>query len=151
MFCPSCRDEFRAGFTHCARCQVDLVEDLAQLESDEPKTISPLPQAPMVMVDYCGFFSMREAAHAREQLRRQRIRTEIVLREPPDVDWDAPPQDEYWLRVDASRATDVQKLMEQAEGGVPAASSGTFACSECGGDVAEAESFCPACGARFDE
>ena len=70
---------------------------------------------------------------------------------PPDVDWDAPPKDEYWLRVDASRSAEVQKLMDAAEGSAPAAQSGTFACSECGADVAEAENFCPSCGARFDD
>ena len=111
MFCPTCRDEFRAGFTRCERCQVDLVDDLSQLESAQSRTKTPPPQAPVVMADYCGFFSMQEAAQARELLRRERILTEIVLREPPDPDWDAPPQDEFWLRVDASRAQEVQKLM----------------------------------------
>ena len=28
MFCPNCRDEFRPGFTHCAKCNVDLVDEL---------------------------------------------------------------------------------------------------------------------------
>jgi len=103
------------------------------------------------MVDFCGFFSMQDAGHAREQLRRQRIPTEIVLREPPDADWDAPPQDEFWLRVDASRVKEVQTVIESLDGeNPPAERGGTFACSECGQDVAEEESFCAKCGARFD-
>ena len=89
MFCPTCRDEFRAGFTRCERCQVDLVNDLSELDAARSKTKTPPLQAPVVMADYCGFFSMQEAAHAREQLRRERIFTEIVLREPPDPNWDA--------------------------------------------------------------
>ena len=28
MFCPECKAEFRFGFTHCADCDVDLVETL---------------------------------------------------------------------------------------------------------------------------
>ncbi|MFZ0739465.1 MAG: hypothetical protein WCA98_07205 [Candidatus Acidiferrales bacterium] len=28
MFCPECKAEFRLGFTHCADCDVDLVETL---------------------------------------------------------------------------------------------------------------------------
>jgi hypothetical protein len=28
MFCPQCRAEYRPGFSHCADCDVDLVEDL---------------------------------------------------------------------------------------------------------------------------
>jgi rubrerythrin len=103
------------------------------------------------MADYCGFFTMREAAHAREQLRRERILTEIVLREPPDPDWDAPPRDEFWLRVDASRAQEVQKLMQSIEGAPQQEQGGTFACSECGHEVADEANTCPSCGARFDE
>jgi hypothetical protein len=29
MFCPNCGIEYRAGFTHCNDCDVDLVEELA--------------------------------------------------------------------------------------------------------------------------
>lgn len=151
MFCPSCRDEFRAGFTYCERCQVDLVDDLAEIDAARSRTKTPPPQAPVVMADYCGFFSMREAASAREQLRRERILTEIVLREPPDPDWDAPPQDEFWLRVDASRAREVQKVMESVDSLPPQEQGSTVACSECGTEVAESENFCSGCGARFDE
>jgi hypothetical protein len=28
MFCPNCKAEYRAGFTHCVDCDVDLVADL---------------------------------------------------------------------------------------------------------------------------
>jgi len=30
MYCPHCRTEYRAGFTHCTDCDVDLVWDLPQ-------------------------------------------------------------------------------------------------------------------------
>jgi len=151
MFCPTCRDEFRAGFTRCERCQVDLVDDLSELDAARPRTKTPPPQAPVVMADYCGFFSMQEADQARELLRSERISTEIVLREPPDPDWDAPPKDEFWLRVDASRAREVQKLMESIDAAPSQVQEATFACSECGTDVAESENACPECGARFDD
>jgi hypothetical protein len=150
MFCPSCRDEFRPGFTRCERCQEDLVDDLSQVESDRAAAPAPAPRESVAMIDYCGFFSLEEAAQARALLRRHRIRTEIVLREPPDLDWDAPPKDEFWLRVDASRGREVQKLVDTPQPEAPSAGE-TFACSECGHDVAEAESFCPSCGARFDD
>jgi hypothetical protein len=29
MYCPECGGEYREGFTHCADCDVDLVESLA--------------------------------------------------------------------------------------------------------------------------
>jgi hypothetical protein len=34
MFCPVCKAEYRAGYTHCADCDVDLVEALPKEESD---------------------------------------------------------------------------------------------------------------------
>jgi len=30
MFCPECQAEYRPGFTHCASCDVDLVDTLEQ-------------------------------------------------------------------------------------------------------------------------
>ncbi len=30
MFCPNCRTEYREGFTVCADCNIDLVDDLPQ-------------------------------------------------------------------------------------------------------------------------
>jgi hypothetical protein len=33
MFCPNCKAEYREGFTHCADCDVDLVESLASSPS----------------------------------------------------------------------------------------------------------------------
>lgn len=30
MYCPICRSEYRAGYTRCAECDVDLVETLPE-------------------------------------------------------------------------------------------------------------------------
>jgi hypothetical protein len=35
MFCPSCKAEYREGFTRCADCDVDLVPKLAKPAADE--------------------------------------------------------------------------------------------------------------------
>lgn len=35
MFCPKCRSEFREGFSHCAECDVALVENLSDIISNE--------------------------------------------------------------------------------------------------------------------
>src|SRR5690349_12397475 len=39
MFCPRCKSEYRTGFTHCADCDVDLVESLPQTPSDSDDAV----------------------------------------------------------------------------------------------------------------
>src|SRR6266699_2261436 len=33
MFCPECRAEYRAGFTRCSDCDVDLVQELSESDT----------------------------------------------------------------------------------------------------------------------
>jgi len=152
MYCPNCRDEFRPGFTRCGRCDVDLVESLAEAKPAE-REIPTVPEM-LRMGEYCGYLSIDDARHARDQLRERGIRSEIAIREAPDASMSQPIQEEYWLRVDVKRAREVAGILgdvpqvqheEQEEG------DEGFACGECGHSVAAAESFCPGCGARFDD
>jgi len=39
MFCPECKAEYRPGFTHCADCDVDLVQELPVELSGTAKTL----------------------------------------------------------------------------------------------------------------
>jgi hypothetical protein len=39
MFCPECQAEYRAGFTTCSDCHVDLVEALPTKSSDDPAAL----------------------------------------------------------------------------------------------------------------
>lgn len=114
MFCPTCRDEFRAGFTRCARCEVDLVSELPpEREADPP------PQVPARLADYCGFLVLDDAREARDRLREQQIMSEIVIREAPGTDPDGPFSEEFWLRVDAGRYGEVHAVLgdvAQADG-----------------------------------
>jgi hypothetical protein len=143
VFCPKCRDEFRPGFTRCASCDVDLVQELGGPAQAPTSVVRPSPTR---LVDFCGFFSLEEARTARDELRERRIRTEIVVREAPDAAWDAPVREEYWLRVDPSRLQDVEHALTDEASEPPA----DFSCSECGQAVATEERFCPRCGARFE-
>ncbi len=149
MFCPKCQDEFRPGFARCGRCNVDLVEELAAVAQ---KAVAREPALAVRFAEYCGYLSLDDARQARDQLRRERIRYEIVLREPPEADWEEPAREEYWLRIDASQAKRVVQIL----GGVPPVAGDTdeddsFACGDCGHKVADEETFCPKCGARFDD
>jgi hypothetical protein len=147
MFCPSCKDEFRAGFTRCASCGVDLVESLhAAAPAAGPRRLSP-QQASLRMVDFCGFFSLDEARAARDRLREDGIRSEITIRESAGADLHEAIDEEYWLRVDASRFEGAAGILGWAE-----ADDGDEApaCSDCGAAVDEEAARCPSCGASFE-
>jgi predicted amidophosphoribosyltransferase len=148
MFCPVCKDEFRPGFTRCANCGVDLVErldDRAAPVTEPEKRRESIPIPLLSMVEYCGFVSLDDARQARERLKEEGIRSDILIRETPDDH-----QEEFWLRVDRDRYRQTQALLgfDEVE---PAASGGTFACNVCGTEVAYEERFCPDCGARFED
>jgi hypothetical protein len=151
VFCPRCRDEFRPGFTHCGRCNLALVESLDGVPAARPES-APAPAA-VPMGDYCGFLTLDEAREARDRLRARRIRAEIVVREPTGAPMDQPIQEEFWLRVEASRIREVARIV----GFVPEVEeeSGeeedTFECGACGHRVAADELFCPNCGGQFEE
>ena len=40
MFCPSCRSEFRPGFSRCNDCDVDLVWELPKDAHADPRLVS---------------------------------------------------------------------------------------------------------------
>ena len=150
MFCPSCKDEFRPGFTRCATCNVDLVASLsnvaaAPVEKTAKKKTAGVQPAFVPMTEYCGFLTLEEARDARERLKAQTIRSEIVIRELPDSS-----EEEYWLRVERDRYREVFALLGFDEHEHNAYDD-TFSCGECGHEVAAAESFCPKCGARFED
>jgi hypothetical protein len=101
------------------------------------------------MVDYCGFLGLEEARAARDSLRLEGIRSEIVIRESPESAIDRPIKEEYWLRVDHGRYRECSAILgyDQVE---PDEEAG-FNCSSCGQLVTAEESFCPKCGARFED
>jgi predicted amidophosphoribosyltransferase len=161
VFCPSCGSEYRPGFTHCASCDVDLVEDPP---ATAPVAVTPLAAAsrslPILtkndpMLSLCGFLSFEEAMDARRQLRGEGIRSEIVVREDdPSGDPSAEPQDTYWLRLSASSVEAAAALLG-TDGAVKEAGEAeedeTVSCSECGKEIGVDETVCPHCGARFEE
>ncbi len=103
------------------------------------------------MAEYCGFLSLDDARDARDRLRREAIRSEIVIREPLGSGVDAPVQEEYWLRVERDRYRQAAAILGFDEADSPSGEGDTFSCGECGADIAAEELFCPKCGARFED
>ena len=149
MFCPSCRDEFRAGFTRCASCGVDLVPELGAPvpRAPGPPAVEAAPAAgPVPLAEYCGFLGLDEAREARARLRGLGIRTEVVLRDAPH----APDGEEYWLRVDRARLAEAAQVLgyhDAAEADV----ASEFRCEECGASVPADAAACPRCGLKFED
>jgi hypothetical protein len=154
MFCPQCKDEFRPGFDRCGRCNVDLVHELdAAAPSPAAQTAATPVQTFLRMADFCGFLSLDEARAAREELREHQVRTEILIREVPTDDTGARLEEEYWLRVEATKARLVAGVLGIPAGGdTPQVDEEAgFQCGDCGHHVADEEKFCPGCGARFED
>jgi len=148
MFCPTCRDEFRSGFEHCARCNVDLVDSLDDVPQKQA-SVEPLVPMPLRMAEYCGFFDLNDARASRDRVRAKSVRADIVIRESLVADLSRPAEEEYWLRVEATQMRQAQAILGMEEAEEPKAKD-TFQCSDCGHTVASEESFCAGCGARFE-
>lgn len=159
MFCPRCKDEFRPGFTRCEGCGVDLVENPHDVPAANaapgvgPVAGTRAAQVPVAMVEYCGFLELEEARSARDQLRLQRIRSEIVIRDTADPQAGGPAGEEYWLRVEHKRFREAAAALgyDPVDAGEAEAEEETFSCGDCGLEVSDQETFCPGCGARFED
>lgn len=148
MFCPSCRDEYRPGFTRCATCGVDLVESLEAISSGAPaprpsarSAVVPEPTAP-----YCGFLSLAEARDARLRMRDAGFHAEILIKDGEGSEGEG--VEEYWLLLPPRAFKSAQAIVgfDAAE-----ADAGDVLCSVCDKPVREDADACPHCGARFEE
>jgi hypothetical protein len=149
MTCPSCRSEYRPGIVRCPTCDVPL-QDLNAAPARERTHIpgAPLEVEQVAMGQFCGFFTLDEARAAREQLRAARIQSDILIRDASDGEH----AEEFWLRVPIARMQQAEQVLG-FQSAVPEGfvDEGDFACSDCGKPVAEEETSCSHCGAKFDE
>ncbi len=143
MFCPTCRDEFRPGFTRCATCDVDLVEHLGQAGGGVAAPAATPSATRGRLADFCGFLTLDEARHARDRLRTRGILTEIAIRDTPGT-----ADEEYWLRVERDRVPQVvAELGEEPADEGP----GSFQCDACHQMLPGDATVCSRCGQQFED
>jgi len=151
MFCPICRDQFRAGFTRCEGCDADLVEQLDTGAGPGAHEGSLAPDMSGPKSDYCGFLEMAEAIGARDLLWNSGLASEVVIRPAHGCRPGNPLQEEFWLRVSAKEVQAVAGLLgfheaEQEEFEKQEAGEARR-CAGCGARLPGEEGFCPHCGA----
>ncbi len=153
MFCPRCRSEYRAGFTRCAHCEVDLVPELPPADLYEsPEAMARVLEGKDTQPIMVG--SHVDLAQVQRFLGRQQILS--VLASEADQEVDAPMHQRLYLMVaadDLERARAViqrqwrdgaisQGLVSK-DGGGPVSDA---VCPACGAAVPASASECPDCG-----
>jgi hypothetical protein len=139
MFCPRCRSEYRAGFSRCAHCEVDLVAELPP--EDVFGSIEAMAQAlegKEVQAILVG--NHVDLSQVQHYLANKRIAT--VIAGEADENVEAPVHRRFFLMVandEIERARDV--IHEHWREG--AIAQGLLL-----GDTDAAPGTCPACGAK---
>jgi hypothetical protein len=155
MFCPECGGEYRHGIDRCATCDVPLVDRAGSpsrgAEANETFGRSTDGDGDPA-ANYCGFLALDEARNARDQLRREGIRSEIAIRESSEADLKEPAVEEYWLRVPPKALAAVARILGYDEASeAPEVEEEPFRCSACGQNVSADAAACPRCGERFED
>ncbi|NLD94516.1 MAG: DUF2007 domain-containing protein [Fibrobacter sp.] len=77
MFCPNCKSEFRDGFTHCKKCNTDLVDKLESLPEETPEK-KPVEYEYAEMITIAETWDLYNIALARGVLECANIRFTIT-------------------------------------------------------------------------
>jgi hypothetical protein len=79
MFCPECKAEYRAGFTRCSDCDVDLVQQLEDSEIDEHEDPDYVPISTVQgMLEEGQIRSFLEANGIPTQVAREAVSEEPI-------------------------------------------------------------------------
>jgi hypothetical protein len=138
MYCPSCRSEYRAGFSRCAHCDVDLVAELPpEDEFGSTEAMARLLADKEVQALLVG--NHVDLGEAQRFLARARIPSVMAGEASEEID--APVHQRFFLMVaadDLERARDLVHARWR---------EGAIAQGMLLSDEAPAAGVCPACGA----
>jgi predicted RNA-binding Zn-ribbon protein involved in translation (DUF1610 family) len=152
MYCPDCGSEYRPGIARCATCDVALVErphaaphraGSGAARGEEPDAEPPVP--------YCGFLDLDDCRSARDALRREGIRADILIREEANADLRGAAVEEYWLRVPLRGLESARRILGFDHAEATGSEDGPLSCSACGREVSADAASCPHCGERFED
>jgi hypothetical protein len=107
LFCPNCKLEYRAGFTRCADCDVDLIAALPKAAEAQEVGVHDL-RTPIVLR---RGVSVPDAAVIREALKVARIRFN-TRRASAEIVADGTPSYEFW--INAEDRPNAQSVLESA-------------------------------------
>ena len=107
MFCPNCKLEYRAGFTRCADCDVDLVAALPKAAEAQEVGVHDL-RSPSILR---RGVSVSDAAVIRDALRAAGIRFN-TRRASAEIVADGSASYEFW--VDSEDRPNAQSVLESA-------------------------------------
>jgi len=149
-FCPECQAEYRQGFTRCASCDVDLVEELPKgFDMSEENIQKAMDGKQLVPVIRGGDFEVAKEVHA--SLAAAGIASLLLDDEEFKVPAGAPKR--VMLVVGDADEEDARRLMSGkfmdmiAEEGLEVDSDLTYGtCPACGHEIGEDQEECPECG-----
>lgn len=164
MFCPSCHSEYRPGFTRCASCDVDLVENLV-VETIEPEEMGETLPVGLVsstelgrpveidgkVYDLMRVFPLELANEAQQRLADAGFPVVIA---PIDADFpDQRPRFEVRVRAREHEAAEAAlkaafqaQVDQEGTGGDATSETSVDTCPACGAHVPLDATECPDCG-----
>jgi hypothetical protein len=107
LFCPNCKLEYRAGFTRCSDCDVDLIAALPKAAEAQEAGVHDL-RSPSILR---RGVSVPDAAVIREALKEAGIRFN-TRRASAEIVADGTPSYEFW--VDGEDRPNAQSVLESA-------------------------------------
>lgn len=107
MFCPSCKLEYRSGFTHCSDCDVPLVAALPEVRAPQEVGVHDL-RTPTILTQRV---SATDAVAVRDALNAAGIRFN-TRRAQAEIVADGSPAFEFW--VESDERAKAQSVLESA-------------------------------------